>query len=532
VSRGAGRAGGVPLLLTAPAVLTAGAVLLPLAYLAVRAATAGGDAWRVLDATTARLVLDTGLLVAAVVAAAALVGVPLAWLVTRTDLPGRVAWGVAAALPLVIPSYVAALALLGALGPRGLLQGFLERAFGVERLPEIYGLPGAVLALTLSTYPYVFLLAAAALREHDPSLEEAARGLGRTRWGVFRQVTLPALRPAVAAGSLLVGLYVLSDFGAVSLMQYPALTRAIYLQYQALFDRDPAAVLALVLVVLTAVVLAAESRFRRRARYHRSVATAARPPQHVALGRWRWPALGFCSLVVGTFLALPVAVLGYWTWQAVPLGRPIELAWQAALNSALAAAVAAGVAVAAAAPVVFLSERHPAWWTRLLERASFTANALPGIVIALSLVFFGARYAGPLYQTLWLLVFAYVVRFLPQAVAALGATLRTVSPRYEEAARGLGRSPAATMALVTVPLVRPGLLAGAALVFLSALKELPATLLLRPIGFDTLATEIWQATSVAAYSEAAPSALLLIAISAPFVYLLAGRRGAELSAPG
>jgi iron(III) transport system permease protein len=530
--RAAGRRGRAPLLLAIPAALTAAAVLLPLVYLGVRAATAGADAWGVLDATTARLVVDTVLLVALVVLAATLLGVPLAWLVTRTDLPGRPFWAVAAALPLVIPSYVAALALLGALGPRGLLQAALEPLLGVERLPEIYGLPGAVLALTLSTYPYVYLLVAAGLRGLDPSLEEAARGLGRSRFAAFRGVTLPALRPAIAAGGLLVALYVISDFGAVSLMQYPALTRAIYLQYQALFDRDPAVVLALVLVLLTAIVLVAESSFRRRARYHRSSATAARQARPVALGRWRWPAVGFCASVVGTFLALPVAVLVYWTWQAVPLGRPIELAWQAALNSALASAAAAVIAVVAALPVVFLAQRHPARWTLVLERASFTANALPGIVVALALVFFGARYAGPLYQTLALLLFAYVVRFVPQALAATGSTLRTVSPRYEEAARALGRSPSAALLLVTAPLVRRGLLAGAALVFLSAMKELPATLLLRPIGFDTLATEIWQATAVAAYSEAAPSALLLIAISAPFVYLLVGRRGAELASPG
>ena len=321
MSRPAAR-GRASLLLTAPALLTAGAVLLPLAYLVVRSATAGRDAWSVLDAATGRLVLDTLLLVAIVVAVAAAVGVPLAWLVTRTDLPGRRVWAVAFALPLVIPSYVAALALLGALGPRGFLQEILGRAFGVERLPEIYGLPGSVLALTLSTYPYVYLLVAAALRDLDPALEEAARGLGRGGWHVFRSVTLPALRPSIAAGGLLVGLYVLSDFGVVSLMQYPALTRAIYLSYNALFDRDPAVVLGLVLVALTALVLVAESRFRRSARYHRTTASSARRAARVELGRWRWPAVGACSALLAVFLLLPVSVLVYWTWQAVPLGRP------------------------------------------------------------------------------------------------------------------------------------------------------------------------------------------------------------------
>lgn len=516
-------AGRASLLLTAPALVTAGAVMLPLVYLAVRAATASRDAWRILDARTARLVLDTGVLVACVVVAAIAIGVTLAWLVARTDLPGRRAWAVAAALPLVIPSYVAALALLGALGPRGLLQGGLERLLGVERLPEIYGLPGAVLSLTLSTYPYVFLLCTAALRNLDPAFEEAGRSLGHSRWSVFRRVTLPTLRPSIAGGGLLVGLYVLSDFGAVSLMQYPALTRAIYLQYEALFDRDPAVVLGLLLVALTSLVLVLESRFKRRARYHRATGATARRAAPVRLGRWRWAALAFCTLVVGVFLALPLGVLAWWTWEAIPLGDPIELAWRAALNSALAAGAAALIAAAAALPVVLLATRRPSWWTALLERASFTANALPGIVVALSLVFFGARYAGPLYQTLWLLVLAYVVRFLPQALAASGAALRSITPRYEEAARGLGRGPVAALVLVTLPLVRSGFLAGAALVFLSAMKELPATLLLRPIGFDTLATEIWTATSVAAYSEAAPAAFLLVLVSAPFVYLVSTR---------
>ena len=528
----AGRSGRprAPLVLAIPALVVVAAVLLPLAYLVLRAGTAGARAWEILElGATARLVFDTSVLVLAVVAAAVAIGVPLAWLVTRTDLPGRRVWAVAAALPLVIPSYVAALALLGALGPRGILQGVLEGPFGVERLPEIYGFWGALLALTLSTYPYVYLLVAASLRDLDPSFEEAAHALGHSRLSAFFRVTLPALRPPIAAGSLLVALYALSDFGAVSLMQYPALTRSIYLQYQALFEREPAAVLALVLVALTALVLAVEGLVRRKRRVYRVSPGSSRRATPVRLGAWRWPAAAFCGSVVALFLALPVAVLVHWTLEAIPLGDPIELAWRAALGSLLAAGAAAVVAGIAALPVAVLAQRHPRTWTRGLERISYTANALPGIVVALSLVFFGARYGGRLYQTLPLLIFAYVVRFLPQALAALGAALRGVSPRVEEAARALGRRPASVLVSVTAPLVRPGLLAGVALVFLSAMKELPATLLLRPIGFETLATEIWAATSIGAYSEAAPAALLLIVLSAPFVYLLGSVRASEVS---
>jgi iron(III) transport system permease protein len=515
--------------LAAPALVAVALVLLPLAYLLLRAATGGADAWSVLGRRgTADLLADTAVLVVAVVAAAVAIGVPLAWLVVRTDLPLRGFWATAAALPLVIPSYVAALALLGAFGPRGMLQRLLEQPFGVERLPELYGFPGAFLALTLSTYPYVFLLVAAALRALDPALEEAARGLGRTRVATFLSVTVPALRPPIAAGGLLVALYTLADFGAVSLMQYDAITRAIYLQYRALLDRDPAAVLALVLVVLTLAVLVLEGRWRRGARYFRSAPGAARRAPRVALGGWRWPALAFCAAVVGLFLVVPTAVLVYWAAR----GTPFALEWRAAWNSLLVSGLAAAAAMLAVLPVALLPRRRPAGWTRALERLAFAPNALPGIVIALSLVFFGARYGGFLYQTLGLLVFAYVVRFFPQALAGVGFALDSVSPRFEEAARGLGRGPFAAFGSVTLPLVRSGLAAGAALVFLSTMKELPATLLLRPIGFETLATDIWKGTQVAAYSDAAPPALLLIVLSAPLVWALAARGGSDVGAPG
>ncbi len=522
-----------PLLLGLLALVTVAAAALPLAYLVIRVASGGSGAWRLIDASsTFRLVLDTLLLVGGVVGAGLVIGVPLAWLVVRTDLPGRRALAVLAALPLVIPSYVAALALLGALGPRGLLQEILEEPLGIERLPEIYGYPGALLALTLSTYPYVFLLVASALRSLDPSLEEAARLLGRSRAAVFWRMTVPALRPPILAGSLLVALYTLSDFGAVSLMRYPTLTRSIYLRYETLFDRTSAAALALVLVAMTAVLLALESRFRGSASYYRSAPGAARQPSAIRLGHWRWPAAVLGFGVVSIFLLLPLAVLGYWVAQAAPLGSPIDVAWHAGRNAVLVSAVAAALAVVGALPIAFLSQRHPALWTRTLERLSYASNALPGIVIALSLVYFGARYATFAYQTLSLLVFAYVVRFLPQALAPVGSSLGMVSPRIEEAARGLGRRPLAVLVTITARLARPGLLAGGALVFLSAMKELPATLLLRPIGFDTLATEIWTATSIGAYSEAAPAALLLVVLAGPFVYLLAARRAWEIGAPG
>lgn len=527
-----GRGRRPPVLLAAFGVAAVALLGLPLVYLVLRAAE--GDAWDVLlSDNLAHLVWATGVLVVAVTASTLALGVPLAWLVVRTDLPGRRLWATAAALPLVVPSYVAALVLLAAFGPRGLLQRLLE-PFGVERVPELYGLPGAWLALTLSTYPFVFLLAASALRSLDPALEDAARSLGGTALDSFRRVTLPVLRPSLGAGALLVALYTLSDFGAVSLMQYDSLTRAIFLQYRSLFDRTPAAVLALVLVALTGLVLALElrARGRARARYHRGGVGSARRPRPVALGRWRWPALSFCALVVTLGLVVPTTVLTYWAARAFTRSEPLDWSWAPVLGSVGVSLLAAAATVAAALPVALLAVRYPRPWTTALERLSYAANALPGIVIALSLVFFAANYASPVYQTLTLLVIAYVVRFFPQALAGSHSALVRVSPQLEEAGRGLGRSPAAVFARVTAPLLAPGLLAGGALVFLSTMKELPATLLLRPIGFETLATEIWKYTSVASYSRAALPALVLIAVSAPIVYLLGVRSDSEVGTPG
>ena len=518
--------------LGALAAVTVGAALLPLAYLVIRALGADAEAREaVRPGPTLRLVLDTVLLLAGVVAVATVVGTVLAWLVVRTDLPLRRLWGVALTLPLVIPSYVAALILLGALGPRGLLQDALE-PLGVERLPDLYGYDGALLALTLSTYPYVFLIAAAALRSVDASVEEAARSLGRGPLRVFLTVTVPTLRPALGAAGLLVSLYVLADFGAVSLMQYPTLTRAVYLQYESLLDREAAAILALVLVALAAVVVWLEGRVRRGAAFYRVSPGAGRRGTTVALGRWRWPATAFCAAVAGLFLALPLGVLAWWTAEGIGVGSPFRLAWEAALDSALASGAAAAAAAVAVLPVAVLSWRWPTWPARLLERLAYVPNAVPGIAVALALVFLGARYGGVLYQSLGMLVFAYVVRFMPQALATTRSSLALVDPRLEEASRSLGRRPTRTLVSVVLPLARPGILAGAALVFLSAMKELPATLLLRPIGFDTLATEIWTDTSIGAYSDAAPSALLLIAVSAPFVWALSARRAWELGTPG
>jgi iron(III) transport system permease protein len=225
---------------------------------------------------------------------------------------------------------------------------------------------------------------------------------------------------------------------------------------------------------------------------------------------------------------LPVGVLVWWLARA----PAFDDVWGPAANSVVVSVAAAAVATLAALPVAILAARYRRRWTGALERAAYAANALPGVVVALALVFFAARYLPGIYQTLGLLVLAYLVRFFPQALSGTHAALARADPRLEEASRGLGRGPARTLATVTAPLVAPGLLAGATLVFLSTMKELPATLLLRPIGFDTLPIEVWTATSVSAYGQAAAPALLLCVLAAPVVYLLVVRGGRELDEIG
>jgi iron(III) transport system permease protein len=226
-------------------------------------------------------------------------------------------------------------------------------------------------------------------------------------------------------------------------------------------------------------------------------------------------------------LVVPVGILVFWLARGLASGEPLRLLWGAAFNSVYVSALAAVVAALAALPVAILAVRFPGWVAGLVERLSYLGYALPGIVLALSLVFFGANYAPGLYGTLALLVFAYAVHFLPQAVGATRAALLQVSPSVEEAARGLGRGPARVIATVTAPLASSGIIAGSALVFLTTMKELPATLLLAPLGFDTLATSIWTATSEAFFARAAAPALLLVLFSALPMYLLVVRERAQ-----
>lgn len=493
--------------LLAGALLAVAVALIPLVYLGVRTAEAGTDRIRaeLLTPAMADLAATSLALAAVVTGGCLLLGVGTALLVTRTDLPLRPLFGVLAALPLALPTYVA--------------------AFGwVSIVDDFHGFWPAALVLTFCSFPYVYLPVAASLVGADPAAEEVSHALGRGGWRTFTGVTLRQIRPAVTAGGLLVALYVLSDFGAVALLRVNTFTRAVFTAFDLGFDRTGALVLSTALVAVTVLILGTEMAVRRHdTRYAKTGGGTRRPPRILRLGPWRAPALlAMLAIAAGSF-AVPTVALVHWMREGVSRPGSLTEIAVAAGNSLTVSALGAGLTMLLALPIGLLTARAPGPLTALLDRLTYLTHALPGLIVGLSLVFFGINVAYPLYQTQWLLALAYAALFLPLAVGAVGTAAAQSPPGLEEVARSLGRGPWTVLRTITVPLTLPGIGAGAALVFLTCMKELPATLLLRPTGMDTLATELWTHTSVAAYAAAAPYAALLVVLSAAPVLVLARR---------
>lgn len=506
-------------------------VAIPFGYILVRAFGGGNEVWeRLLQTRLPGLLFNTLALMLVVTAGALLTGVSMAWLTERTDLPGRAIFRWLLALPLAIPAYIGAIVHLALLRPRGgMIPQALAALFGEPiPTPSPLGLWGAAFILTLFTYPYVYLLSGAAFRNMHAALEEAARSFGRTPWQTFWQVTLPALRPGLAAGALLVALDILAEYGTVALLRYETFSSAIFVQLYARFDRSAASVLSGILVALAVFILWAEIRAQGRARFTQ-MDSSWRPAARLALGQWKWPAFGLALGVSAASLLVPVGVLIFWSINA--LLDPASLAavlrsgsqslghftWNSLWSSILAAILAITLSI----PVALLAVRYPSRLSKFISRFCQIGYALPGVVIALSLVLLVNRFLPFLYATPLVVVMAYVLRHMPQAVRASESAIGRLSPALEEAARTLGRTSLQTLFQVTIPLVFPGLLAGGALVFLTSLKELPATLLLRPAGFDTLAVRVWMWAEEGFYMQAAPAALLLVLVSAiPLSFLL------------
>lgn len=487
-------------------------VMIPVAFIMIRALGAGREGIEyLLQARNLRIVGNSIALMVVVTFFASLIGVPYAWLTSRSDLPGRRVWLILGLLAMVIPSYLTAVTFSDAFGPKGALQQLLE-PIGVDRLPGIKGFVGAALTLTFVTFPYVLLPVRAALLDSDRSMEEAGQSLGLVRWQVFRKITLPQLWPALTAGMLMVALYCLADFGAVAVMRFNAFTRAIFLQTES-YRMDKASVLALVLIAMTVMLLLIRSRVQHRGRHYRIGTGVSRKLQTVQLGRWRLPALLFCGVVVFVGVGIPLLVLLDWL-SGRTLTNPINVSMAELLGNTVGVSTVAALVVSMAAfPLALLAIRPSSSFDRWLVNLAYTGNVLPGIVIALALVFFASQNMLSLYQTLPLLIIGYAIRYLPLSIGATHSAFAQINPRYEEAARSLGLSAQEAMMRITLPLARGAILAGLALVFLNVMKELPTTLILRPIGFRTFATRIWSAYDEAFLSSIALPGFVLILVS-------------------
>jgi iron(III) transport system permease protein len=455
-----------------------------------------------LNSYIAQTAIRTVALVIAVAAGTGIIGVSLAFLTAQSDLPWRRAWSVILSLPLVVPSYVVAM-VNRSLFPR-----------------EWIGFPSAFITLTLLSYPYVMLPVRAALKGIDPALLESAKLLGCDDKACFARVVIPLLLPSIAGGVLLAALYTLSDFGAVSLLGYETFTWAIYLQYQSSLDRTAAALYALLLAIAAGLLLIAGMLSRRPG----SIANrSGRRIPTLRLGVWKAPALILCVCIAAAALLLPAFGLGNWAIRGISSGETVSLSMARAGSSVAISLVAATVAVLLALAPAALSARAPGKLSKLSETITAFSFALPGIVVALSLVFFTTRLVPYVYQTYFVLVAAYAILYLEPALGTTRSAFLQVNPRLEEAGAILGGSALDVLRRVTYPLVRPGVAAAFMLVFLLVMKELPATLILAPMGFRTLATEIWSASSEAFFARAAVPALLLVLCSSVPMALIVSR---------
>ena len=473
--------------------------LTPLVYLWVRLGEFGIDKVlaQMLRGRTAELLGNSLLLASSVGVTALLLGSIQAWVSIRSSLKLRVFFGVTAALPLAIPSYVSA---------------YTYTAL----FPGFSGFWSAWLLLSIGTAPYVYLAVSAALLRSDPATEEVARTLGAKPWRVIREVTWPSIRPAAVAGALIAALYALSDFGAVSILRYDTFTRAIYNAYRSSFDRSAAASLAGVLILVTLLILFVEAKARGG---YQSAGGNYRKAVPVGLGRWALGPNLLLSAWVVLALAIPAFSLVRWSIigsSSADLGEIIR-----ALVNSIGYAVSGGlVTTGFAVAIGILTVRYQSRWSSIFGRLVWLTHAMPGIVVALALVFLSNRLLPGIYQTNLILLIAYLALYLPNALSAVSTPLSQAPKSLDEVAQSLGASRLSVLRKVVLPIAGPGILLATLLVTLTVLKELPATLMLRPTGIETLATRLWSETSVGAFSAAAPYALLLVLVAGIPAWLL------------
>lgn len=483
---------------------------------------------------------NTAVVAAGVCSLAAVTGTATAWLVTTCDFPGRRLLSWALILPLAVPAYIAAYAYTDLFQFAGPVQAWLRATFGWERgdywFPDLRTRGGAIFILASTLYPYVYLAARTALLEQSACTLEVARTLGRGPWRAFTSVALPLARPSIAAGTALVLMETLADFGAVDHCAVDTLATGVYHTWRSLENHTAAAQLAALLLGLVALVVCVEAFARRRARHHH-MSTRFQAIRRQRLGPVAAAlALVFCLLPVFAGFVVPAGVFVH---MALTTGdaRAAEIAVDHGLNSFKLATIAAAVAVVFAVLVTYAHRLAKGPVTAVAARVASLGYALPGTVLGLGLLvpltfidhrlnevtqrLFNSTPGLVLTGTVFAVLLGYQTRFLGVALALLQSAFQRVRPSLDDAARTLGASRRRLVLRVHLPMLRASVLAAALLVFVDVVKELPATLMLRPFNFDTLAVRTYQLASDERLDQAAFSALLIIALGLIPVLLLA-----------
>lgn len=496
-----GRARRAPLVVVAVAV--AAALLTPVGYLLAQAAQLGAGRLRevLVRHLVGVLLLNTVKLAVCTAAACAVIGTAAAWCTERTALPARRLWQVALVLPAAIPDFVSGYAWSSA-------------------LPAVHGLGGAILVMTLGLYPFVYLPVAAALRRVDPAAEETARSLGAGPMVAWWRAVVPAIRPALSGGCLVVVLALFAEYGAFEVLRFQTITTGIFVQFQLGFDSPAAAALSAVVVALGIAALVGDRALRRRPAALPATVGARRPPTRQPLRRATAPVLAGLGLVVVAAVGVPVGTIAYWLGASHSTTLPGLSLWSALGHTVAYAAPAAALAALAAIPVALVAARRRGALGSVLERSPYLVECVPGVVVALALVSLSIHHLPVLYQRPPLLVVAYATLFFPLAYLCVRSCVGQAPARLEEAARTLGLSPLAAFGRVTLPLIAPGVAAGFCLVFLSAVTELTATLVLAPTGVRTLATQFWAFETNTSYGAAAPYAAAMVVIAVGPSYVL------------
>jgi iron(III) transport system permease protein len=477
------------------------------------------------------LLVNTLWLVIGVAVGTAVLGVSLAWLTALYEFPGRAFFSWALLLPLAVPAYVTAFVFIGLLDFSGPVQTWLRSSFGTHFwFPPIRSTGGVIAVMTLALYPYVYLLARNAFLTQGRRTLEAAQSLGLSRTQGFFRAALPMARPWIAGGLGLVLMETLADFGTVAAFNYDTFTTAIYKTWFGLFSLSGAAQLSSVLMLLVLVIVLTEQRLRAKPRYH---VKAEREERSTLKGFGAWASSLYAALVLTTAFIIPVAQL--LIWSSVASAFDIR-AWGYLSRSLALAGMAALLTGAAALVLAYASRRRSDFTTRVTIRFATFGYAIPGAVLAVGIfipvawadsqlssllgAIFNIEITHILQGTLFVMLAAYLMRFLAVNFSTVEAAMLRITQSTEEAARSLGLDSKQVLWRVHLPMLKGGLFTGALLVFVDVLKEMPITLMTRPFGWDTLATRIFEMTSEGQWQQAAtPAVALVIAGLIPIIWL-------------